>query len=76
MFSFFFLSEIPLFAVLNARITFGNIFANYSSVTGVETIEQNGQAYCTIDDTCFDAPAGYIRLGKVLPQFWQWENYE
>lgn len=57
--------EIPLFAVLNARITFGNIFATYSSVQGVETYDEDGQIYCTIDDSCFEAPAGYIRLGDA-----------
>lgn len=57
--------EIPLFAVLNARITFGNIFASYASVDGVQTIEENGQSFCTIEESCFDAPAGYIRLGDA-----------
>ena len=52
--------------MLNARITFGNIFASYASVEGVQTIEENGQSFCTIEESCFDAPAGYIRLGKVF----------
>ena len=50
--------------MLNARITFGNIFASNASVEGVQTVEEDGQSFCTIDESCFDAPAGYIRLGK------------
>lgn len=58
--------EIPLFHVLNARITFGNIFATDSGVEGVTTVEQEGgQMFCSIDDGCFEPPERYIRLGDA-----------
>ena len=50
--------------MLNARITFGNIFAMDSSIEGVETVEEDGQMFCTIDESCFVPPARYLRLGK------------
>ena len=50
--------------MLNARITFGNIFAGDTPVDGVTTIQDDGYTQCTIDDSCFDAPLSYIRLGK------------
>ena len=49
--------------MLNARITFGNIFATDSGVEGVNTVEEEGQMFCSIDDSCFEPPDRYIRLG-------------
>lgn len=57
--------EIPLFHVLNARITFGNIFAKDMPVDGVTTIEESDNICCSIEDRCFDAPSGYIGLGDA-----------
>ena len=58
-------SEIPLFHVLNARITFGNIFALDTAVDGVSNLEEAGNTFCTVDESCFEAPAGYMRLGEA-----------
>ena len=59
------LSEIPLFHVLNARITFGNINGCDSAVEGVTTIEEAGKVTACIEETSFDSPPGYRRLGKI-----------
>lgn len=62
--------EIPLIHVLNARITFGNINAFDKPVPGVTTIRDQGTVMCTIEDSCFEAPSGYARLGaNKLRQF-------
>ncbi|XP_045171889.2 ankyrin repeat domain-containing protein 13D-like [Mercenaria mercenaria] len=57
--------EIPLFHVLTAKITFGNIFARDSPVEGVSTLEDAGYTSCTVDDYCFEPPPGYLRLGDA-----------
>ncbi|KAF8769792.1 Ankyrin repeat domain-containing protein 13D [Argiope bruennichi] len=56
--------EIPLFHVLNARITFGNIFALDESVPGVTPIKEDKAVACVLDDSCFEVPPGYVRLGS------------
>lgn len=58
--------EIPLFHVLNARITFGNIFAMDESVPGVSTVEEEGRISCVIDDSCFEPPPSYTMLGAEM----------
>ena len=58
--------EIPLFHVLTAKITFGNIFARDTAVDGVSTLEDAGYVSCNIDDYCFEPPPGYMRLGKCF----------
>ncbi|KAL4223353.1 Ankyrin repeat domain-containing protein 13D [Mactra antiquata] len=60
--------EIPLFHVLTAKITFGNIFANDSPVEGVSMLEDAGYTSCNIQDSCFEAPPSYIRLGDANHQ--------
>jgi len=54
-----------LFHVLNARITFGNINALDQPVDGITVIDDNGVQSCVVDETCFDPPQGYNRLGKL-----------
>ncbi|XP_042903264.1 ankyrin repeat domain-containing protein 13D [Parasteatoda tepidariorum] len=56
--------EIPLFHVLNARITFGNIFSLEEPVVGVTPIQEEKPVACVLDDSCFDTPSGYVRLGS------------
>uniref|UniRef100_A0AAG5DHT3 Ankyrin repeat domain-containing protein n=1 Tax=Anopheles atroparvus TaxID=41427 RepID=A0AAG5DHT3_ANOAO len=57
--------EIPLFHVLNAVVTFGNVFAIEQSVPHVTHIrESDDRTTCVIDDACFEAPSGYgVRRG-------------
>eukprot|EP00106_Octopus_bimaculoides_P021080 XP_014788522.1 PREDICTED: ankyrin repeat domain-containing protein 13D-like [Octopus bimaculoides] len=57
-------SEIPLFHVLNARITFGNIFGVENPVGGVTCI-QDEKMSCSIDDSVFELPANYNRGGDA-----------
>lgn len=54
--------EIPLFHVLNARITFGNIFALDEAVSGVTHSDEADRPVCVVDDACFAVPPGYARL--------------
>ncbi|OQR66407.1 ankyrin repeat domain-containing protein 13B-like [Tropilaelaps mercedesae] len=54
--------EIPLFHVLNARVTFGNINGNDCRVPGVERDQEQGK--CTIDPSIFEIPRGYTRIGE------------
>ncbi|KFB53858.1 AGAP010677-PA-like protein [Anopheles sinensis] len=57
--------EIPLFHVLNAVVTFGNVFAIEQPVAHVTHIrESDDRTTCIIDDACFEAPSGYgVRRG-------------
>ncbi|XP_053669273.1 ankyrin repeat domain-containing protein 13D isoform X2 [Anopheles marshallii] len=57
--------EIPLFHVLNAVVTFGNVFAIEHAVPHVSHIrESDDRVTCVIDDACFEAPSGYgVRRG-------------
>ncbi|KAK2169141.1 hypothetical protein LSH36_12g20034 [Paralvinella palmiformis] len=60
--------EIPLFHVLNARITFGNIFGTDEPARGVTTIseeEEDNKIYCVVDESCFDIPSGYSVIGET-----------
>ncbi|XP_076183209.1 ankyrin repeat domain-containing protein 13D isoform X2 [Ptiloglossa arizonensis] len=62
--------EIPLFHVLNARITFGNIFGMDQEVPHVGHLLETNRITCLIDDTCFEAPMGYVKLdAEVQTQF-------
>ncbi|XP_046609568.1 ankyrin repeat domain-containing protein 13D isoform X3 [Neodiprion virginianus] len=62
--------EIPLFHVLNARITFGNIFGLDQEVSNVGRLQDGNKITCLVDDICFDAPPGYTKLGAdVRRQF-------
>ncbi|KAG8176512.1 hypothetical protein JTE90_021805 [Oedothorax gibbosus] len=56
--------EIPLFHVLNARITFGNIFSLDEAVPGVTPVKDDSAVACILEESCFDVPAGYVRLGS------------
>ncbi|KAK9729419.1 Ankyrin repeats (3 copies) [Popillia japonica] len=54
--------EIPLFHVLNARITFGNIFGMDRDIPNVTRIEEEDRLSCILDDSIFQCPAGYAQL--------------
>ncbi|XP_075977875.1 ankyrin repeat domain-containing protein 13B isoform X2 [Anticarsia gemmatalis] len=51
--------EIPLFHVLNARITFGNIFATETPVPYIGSIQEGSRLSCVVDDLCFGVGRGY-----------------
>lgn len=60
--------EIPLFHLLNARITFGNIFATSEAVHGVMTVPEDSESdppryRCSVDESCFEPPADYVVIG-------------
>ncbi|KAK6638292.1 hypothetical protein RUM44_008721 [Polyplax serrata] len=55
--------EIPLFHILHARITFGNIFGLDEAVPGVQRINDNGKVNCIVSDSCFEPPPGYAMIG-------------
>ncbi|GAB1867512.1 Ankyrin repeat domain-containing protein 13B [Camponotus japonicus] len=62
--------EIPLFHILNARITFGNIFGLDQEVPHVGHLQETNRITCLVDDICFEAPSGYTKLGaEVRTQF-------
>lgn len=58
--------EIPLFHVLNACITFGNVFALTTPVAYVSTIEEDDRITCIVDDRCFDIPSNYRIRGEFF----------
>ncbi|XP_033302537.1 ankyrin repeat domain-containing protein 13D isoform X4 [Bombus vosnesenskii] len=67
--------EIPLFHILNARITFGNIFGMDQEVPHVGHLEETNRMTCLVDDICFEAPVGYVKLGaEVRTQFMEEED--
>lgn len=52
--------EIPLFHVLNALITFGNVFALDTPVEHVTNIQESEERLtCVIDEVCFEVPKNY-----------------
>ncbi|KAG5680971.1 hypothetical protein PVAND_010445 [Polypedilum vanderplanki] len=53
--------EIPLFHVLNALITFGNVFGLENPVQYVTNIKEDDdkRLTCIIDDSCFEVPTNY-----------------
>ncbi|XP_011493878.1 PREDICTED: ankyrin repeat domain-containing protein 13D [Ceratosolen solmsi marchali] len=62
--------EIPLVHILNARITFGNIFGLDQEVPHVIRVEEANRLTCLVDDMCFEIPTGYKKLGaEVRTQF-------
>ncbi|KAF6025635.1 ANKRD13D [Bugula neritina] len=70
--------EIPIFHILNAKITFGNIFSSDTAVNKVSLISEevpkvleNGETVlepvvvgCAVDDTAFDVPSEYRLRGQ------------
>ncbi|KXJ71210.1 ankyrin repeat domain-containing protein 13D isoform X2 [Aedes albopictus] len=57
--------EIPLFHVLNAVVTFGNVFAMEAPVANVSSLQESEErTTCIIDDCCFDVPSEYVQRGN------------
>ncbi|XP_067935023.1 ankyrin repeat domain-containing protein 13B-like [Watersipora subatra] len=70
--------EIPIYHILNAKITFGNIFSSDTPVPRVSVIKDTLQrenedgvtvfetvvTSCAVDDTVFDVPTGYRVIGE------------
>ncbi|XP_068214206.1 ankyrin repeat domain-containing protein 13D [Palaemon carinicauda] len=63
--------EIPLFHVLTARITFGNIFGLDEAISNVGTVSEEERLSCVIDDSVFEAPTGYTIIGHSDQQHLQ-----
>ncbi|KAK7080698.1 Ankyrin repeat domain-containing protein 13D [Halocaridina rubra] len=63
--------EIPLFHVLTARITFGNIFALDESIEKVSTVKEEDRLSCVIEDSIFEPPQGYAIVGHSDQQHLQ-----
>ncbi|GIX90869.1 ankyrin repeat domain-containing protein 13B [Caerostris darwini] len=57
--------EVPLFRVLQARVTFGNVFALDSPVPCVSPYKIDGCFACEIDTACFDVPENYVKFGNT-----------
>uniref|UniRef100_A0A6B2E6R0 Putative ankyrin repeat protein n=1 Tax=Phlebotomus kandelakii TaxID=1109342 RepID=A0A6B2E6R0_9DIPT len=55
--------EIPLFHVINACVTFGNVFALETAVPNVSQIEEGDRITCVVDDQCFHIPDNYRKNG-------------
>lgn len=50
--------------MLNAVVTFGNVFAMETPVANVSSLqESDDRTSCVIDDCCFDVPSEYVRRG-------------
>ncbi|CAF0741476.1 unnamed protein product [Adineta steineri] len=56
--------QIPLYHVLTAKVTFGNIHGIDKAVEGVSTIKENSISFCAVDENIFAVPAGYRRQGE------------
>lgn len=54
-----------MFHILNARITFGNIFGLDQEVPHVGHLQETNRITCLVDDICFETPSGYAKLGKT-----------
>nr|CAG4645559.1 EOG090X0784 [Lynceus sp. MCZ IZ 141354] len=56
--------EIPLLHVMNACITFGNVFAIDAPVEGVTCINEGDQLSAVIDDSIFEPHPSYTTFGS------------
>lgn len=67
--------EIPLFHVLNAVITFDNVFALETPIKYVSNIrESDDRLSCVIDDECFEIPTGYTNRGDFTRKSIRFED--
>ncbi|CAF0729389.1 unnamed protein product [Didymodactylos carnosus] len=57
--------QIPLYHVLTAKVTFGNIHGIDKPVQGVSTITDDATgSFCAVDENIFSIPPGYRRQGE------------
>lgn len=63
--------EIPLFHVLTARITFGNIFGVDAAINKVSTVAEENGLSCVIEEDAFDPPSSYTVIGHSDQQHLQ-----
>lgn len=63
------LLEIPLFHVMNAQISFNNIFATQNAVHGVTVIRDEERLMCDIDESLFEPPSHYTFIGTDIFNF-------
>ncbi|CAJ0924682.1 unnamed protein product, partial [Mesorhabditis belari] len=62
--------EIPLFHVVSAKITFGNINKPGRFVTPIDEPSVNGIMPVTIDDQCFEIPSNYSSFDELSAANW------
>lgn len=55
--------EIPLFHVLNAVVTFSNVFGMDNPIPQVTKVVENDRVSCVIEDSVFEVPTKYTRSG-------------
>lgn len=61
-------TEVPLFHVVNASITFHNIFGSEEKIQGVNSeIEANNKLVCELDDELFEPPLHYDVRKSLSP---------
>lgn len=61
--------EIPLYRVITAKVTFGNIHATNTPVDKVTCINDlSTTSACLVDESVFSIPSGYCTIGHTLRQ--------
>ena len=61
--SFLNFAEIPIFFLLNAQVTFGNVYASRKRVKGVKVQKQGDNKFeCTINENLFKIPPDYTDI--------------
>ncbi|XP_066997848.1 ankyrin repeat domain-containing protein 13D isoform X2 [Anabrus simplex] len=66
--------EIPIFHVVNARITFGNIFGLDEDIPGVTRVQEDDRLSCIVDESCFAPPPGYTKLSAEVRRQFSYEE--
>jgi ankyrin repeat domain-containing protein 13 len=67
-------SEIPLFRVLNAVVTFGNVFGSENPVDHVTILNENERLTCILDDAIFQIPPSYRNRGSEFRRQFTFED--